>query len=302
MSQWIWNVRLELGQKLVPTSMRLTDFTPALAVSPAPPAQLAHLEEPSPTTQSTQAEKNVSYGPPQWARPSYTKGFAGADFALQPDGTLQCPAGHPLYAQERRPERNGSVRVLYGARIGHCRACPLRERCQESGTTLKPRRGSRVLWPIFSSSPGSGEAPPVRQEALAPPPGSLILWGDWERCQIRRSFLTLLRTQAVTVTQRAPEDRNVEETEGRTPAVLTRAQRARFSAQLGTATGTQCPWCFCSCFDDHCARTALCFCSVFRLPSLCFLGAWKLLLASNTRTLPNFLSNGARLPGHNVKR
>ncbi|SRR6266851_8443657 len=90
----------------------------------------------------------------------------------------------------------------------------LRERCQESGTTLKPRRGSRVLWPIFSSSPGSGEAPPVRQETLAPPPGSLILWGDWERCQIRRSFLTLLRTQTVTVTQRAPEDRNVEETEG----------------------------------------------------------------------------------------
>ena len=76
LSQWIWNVRLELGQKLVPTSMRLTDFTPALAVSPAPPTQPAHLQEPSPTTQSPQAEKNVAYGPPQWARPSYTKGFA----------------------------------------------------------------------------------------------------------------------------------------------------------------------------------------------------------------------------------
>ncbi len=233
LSQWIWNVRLELGQKLVPTSMRLTDFTPALAVSPAPPAQPAHPEEPPPTTQSTQGEENVSYGPPQWARPSYTKGFAGADFALQPDGTLRCPAGHPLYAQERRSERNGSVRVLYAARIGHCRVCPLRERCQESGTTLKPRRVSAVLWPISSSLPGSGEALPVRQEALAPPPGNLILWGDWERCQIRRSFLTLLRTQTVTVTQCAPQDRNVEETEGRTPAVLTRAQRAHW--RLGWA-------------------------------------------------------------------
>jgi hypothetical protein len=38
-----------------------------------------------------------------------------------PDGTLRCPANHPLYPQERRPERNGSLRVLYAARIGHCR-------------------------------------------------------------------------------------------------------------------------------------------------------------------------------------
>ncbi len=50
----------------------------------------------------------VTYGPPQWARPSYTKGFAGADFSLQTDGTLRCPAGCPLYPQERRKEHNGS--------------------------------------------------------------------------------------------------------------------------------------------------------------------------------------------------
>jgi hypothetical protein len=111
----------------------------------------------------------------------------------------------------------------------------------------------------------------VRQEALAPLPGSLILWGDWERCQIRRSFLTLLRTQTVTVTQCTPEDRNVEGTEGKTPAVLTRAQLAHWR-QPDTATDTQCLWCFYSCFDDHCAQTALCFCSAFRLPFLCFFG------------------------------
>jgi len=48
------------------------------------------------------------------------------------------------------------------------------------------------------------------------------------RCQIRRSFFTLLRTQTVTVTQHAPEERDVGETEGRSPAVLTRAQRAHW--------------------------------------------------------------------------
>ncbi len=71
---------------------------------------------------------------------------------LLPDGTLRCPAGRPFYAQERRPERNGSLRVLYAARIGQCRSCPLREQCQESATTLKARRVSAVYWPVSSHS------------------------------------------------------------------------------------------------------------------------------------------------------
>jgi hypothetical protein len=49
-------------------------------------------------------------------------------------GTVQCPAGFPLYPQERRPERDGSVRVVYAARIGHCRPCPRREECQGYGS------------------------------------------------------------------------------------------------------------------------------------------------------------------------
>jgi len=40
-------------------------------------------------------------------------------------------------------ERDGTLRLLYAARIGPCRACPLRAQCQESSTTLKPRRKSR---------------------------------------------------------------------------------------------------------------------------------------------------------------
>ena len=108
----------------------------------------------------------------------------------------------------------------------------LGERCQESGTTLKPRRGSRVLWPIFSSSPGSAEAAPVRQEALAPPPGSLILWGDWERCQIRRSFLALLRTQTVTVTRACSRGSEGGENRGQDPC---RVDQGTAGAIFGSA-------------------------------------------------------------------
>jgi hypothetical protein len=144
LAQWTWNLRLELGHALHPTAMRTTEFAPASAGE--------SVEAASDLVRQPSEAAPVIYGPPQWARQSYTKGFAGADFSLQSDGTLRCPAGQPLYAQERRPERNGSLRVLYAARIGHCRSCPLRGRCQESATTLKARRVSAVYWPL--SSPG----------------------------------------------------------------------------------------------------------------------------------------------------
>ena len=181
LSQWIWNLRLELGHMLHPASMRTTEFAPAQV----PPDPVPRPSQPAP----------VTYGPPQWARPSYTKGFAGTDFSLQADGTLRCPAGRPLYAQERRPERDGSLRVLYAARIGHCRACPLRERCQESGmATKKPRRVSAVFWPVPGPPPEPGVPPAL------PPASHPILWGDWSRCQTRREWVALLHTQTVTIT------------------------------------------------------------------------------------------------------
>jgi hypothetical protein len=173
-----------LGHALHPTPMRTTEFSPASTDEPA-----ETVPEPAP----------VVYGPPQWARPSYTKGFAGADFSLQPDGTLHCPTGRPLYPQERRPERNGSLRVLYTARIGHCRSCPLREQCQESATTIKARRVSAVYWPVSSRSSVPGEFSPAPEGAPLSPSLHPVLWGDWQRCFHRREVMKLLRHQRVDI-------------------------------------------------------------------------------------------------------
>src|SRR6266851_1578771 len=189
-SQWVWNLRLELGHVLEPTPMRTTEFAPPVKEEPAQPVVSAQEEEPA---------QPVVYGPPQWARPSFTKGFAGADFRLLPDGTLRCPAGRPLYAQERRPERNGSLRVLYAARIGHCRSCPLREQCQESATTIKARRVSAVCWPVSSSSLISGESSPASGESSPIPAPHAVLWGDWQRRFHRRELVKLLGHQRVDV-------------------------------------------------------------------------------------------------------
>jgi hypothetical protein len=191
LAQWVWNLRLELGHALHPTPMRTTEFASAQVDESmeATPDPISRPSEPIP----------VTYGPPLWARPSYTKGFAGADFTLQPDGTLRCPAGRPLYAQERRPERNGSLRVLYAARIGHCRACPLREQCQESATTLTARRVSVVYWPVSSPASISGESPPAPGEPSPPSAPHPMLWGDWQRRSHRRELVKLLHRQRTDI-------------------------------------------------------------------------------------------------------
>ncbi len=204
-SQWVWNLREELGHHLHPTPMRMTEFASALA-----------LPQPSPVAEPP---VEVTYSPPQLARAAQMGGFPGSAFIPQADGTLRCPVGAPLYATEHRPERNGSVRVLYAARIGACRACALREQCQGYGAhTKKPRRVSAVLWPL-SKCASEGAL-----ELALPPAACPILWGDWSRTQNRQTWLELLRTQTVTVTL-IPKQAPSEPTPN---APYTRRQRAHW--------------------------------------------------------------------------
>src|SRR6266498_3135669 len=158
LSQWIWNLRLEFGQQVSASPMRLTELTYSQIDEPVQASELVQAYESVQASELVQADESVSYGPPQWARRSYTKGFAGADFALQPDGTLRCPADEPL------PEQ--------------------------------------------------------------PAPSRPVLWGDWERCQLRRHWFSLLRTQTVLLTFGS-----VQHVPGEVvplPDVLTRAQRAHW--------------------------------------------------------------------------
>jgi hypothetical protein len=168
-SQWVWNLRLELGHQLHPDPVRTTEFAPALLPLPS-----AHQES------SAQAPVQ-GYGPAEVALPWKAGRFSGQDFALQPDGTLRCPAGQSLVAHERRKEADGSLRVVYAASIRSCRPCPLRDQCQWNGSaTTKPRQVSVLLHPLVV-----GSAP--------------VLWKDWSRRVHRRACIHLLRHQQVEV-------------------------------------------------------------------------------------------------------
>jgi hypothetical protein len=191
-SQWVWNLRLELGHQLEPSSMRTTEFAPAIA-----PLKEQAADSPAPAP---------GYGPPAPATSWKAGRFTGSDFALQPNGTLCCPAGKTLHPSEQRTEPDGSLRVLYAARIGDCRTCPLREQWQWHGhQTTKPRRVSLLLHPL-----AVGSAP--------------VLWRDWSRRAHRRACMQLLRRQRADVTLEQVLPPHPEAS----PPILSRAQRAHY--------------------------------------------------------------------------
>ena len=169
--QWVWNLRLEVGHQFEPTPLRTTEFAPAIPSQRTPLALSPPLTTPA-----------SGYGPPTTATSWKTGRFTGTDFPLQPDGTLRCPAGQRLLAHERRPEADGSLRVVYAASIRSCRPCPLREQCQWQGVaTKKPRQVSVLLHPL----------------AVGPAP---LLWHDWSRRHHRRACMQLLRHQHMEIT------------------------------------------------------------------------------------------------------
>lgn len=133
-SQWVWNLRLELGHVLEPTPIRTTEFAPAI-----PPV----------TETRAKSAPVQGYDTPSVAAPWKTGRFSGQDFAFQPDGTVRCPAHQALMAHEQRREADGSLRVVYAASIRSCRPCPLRHQCQwEGSATKKPRQVSVLLHPL----------------------------------------------------------------------------------------------------------------------------------------------------------
>jgi hypothetical protein len=187
-SQWVWNLRLELGHVLEPTPLRTTEFAPPVEEIRAKPPPVQ------------------GYGKPAVALPWKAGRFSGKDFALQPDGALSCPAGKALRPTEQRREADGSLRVLYSARIRDCRGCPKRLQCQWHGeATTKPRRISVLLHPL----------------QVGPAP---LLWRDWSRREHRRACMQLVRHQRIEVSLLPPAAASPCKAE----VILSRAQRAHY--------------------------------------------------------------------------
>jgi hypothetical protein len=159
-SQWAWNLRPELGHQLKPQPVRATEF--AAALPPTPPHA-------APASDSAPPEVGAGWKAGR---------FAGQDVALQPAGTLRCPADQQLTPREHRREADGSLRVVSGASIRCCRPCPLRAPCQWNGSsTATPCQVSGAIasarcWPCtaalagLESSSASTYALPLTTDAI----------------------------------------------------------------------------------------------------------------------------------------
>src|SRR6266700_1356916 len=146
-SQWVWNLRLELGHQLEPTPLRTTEFAPAQAEANA------------------QQPVTCGYGKPTGAAPWKAGRFSGQDFALQPDGTLRCPAN-----QTRIAHTNGARKPMgvYAWSMPPASAVVVPVPCASSvnGMAALPRSPARSAYscirsssalPRYSGATGAGE-------------------------------------------------------------------------------------------------------------------------------------------------
>ena len=177
--QWVWNLRLSLGQTMQGVQVREIEWAPP---KEAPAVFVA--EEPSPE----------EYGPWQWAAAfgRATGRFGAEDFVLQEDGKLRCPAGASLWLSEVRQENAFTQRAVYLAYQTDCQPCSLREQCLASGA--KGDRARRVS-AVRRLLPPPAPVPVERKPVLLGP----IRWVDLAGRALRRTWMTHWRRQYVEI-------------------------------------------------------------------------------------------------------
>jgi hypothetical protein len=212
-SQWVWNVRLTLGQTVQARPLREIEWSPMPDTLPA-------------TTPSISPEeaREEEYGPLHWAGDAgRARGrFAASAFVLQEDGTLQCPAGAILWLQEQRQETAYAQRLVFCASLEACQPCLLREQCLGRGAQgNRARRVSAVrrLLPLSRS-------PREREGTLL-----AIRWVDIPGRTIRRHWIGHWRSQSVEV---IPLTEKLEKLPppARPPRALRRHQRLSWKERL----------------------------------------------------------------------
>jgi hypothetical protein len=228
-SQWVWNLRLELGCVQQQPPLRHTrlidDALVPEAVIPAP--------APPPVVEPVEEEVIENYGPlemtKEWAK---CRGrFSGKDFVLVDEGTLRCPAGKLLRPRSRVPLRNGNLRICYSAKIADCRSCPLASQCIGVGACGdQPRQVSAIrkrLEPTRRPKVRPWQEPEAPPEEPAQEPPCELVWADLGGRKLRRTWFTRLRRQQVTVQAQVPSPTQPCPASSPTsPVLLSRAQRA----------------------------------------------------------------------------
>jgi hypothetical protein len=243
--QWVWNIRLRLGQVAHPQPLRWTRWENAALASLSTEVEravtsgtvlepvVAVVEHGEPATTPAQTDDLVPiYGPLELSQPwaKARRRFSAQDFRLEEDNTLTCPMGKVLRVRERRKLPNSDMRVLYAAKVHDCRICPQAGACLGRGALGEDGRrvsGVRrvVGWQIQPSLLPDQAGQPVAKPKQEGQEVRVLEWCDFGGRRVRRGLVTRLRRQQVGITNLgaapavAPADREER--------VWTRAERAR---------------------------------------------------------------------------
>jgi hypothetical protein len=144
------------------------------------------------------------------------------------NGSLHLPSHlWPCLGAHRLPHRSTLSRFLAAldpASVEGLRSlCAKGLACAEAVSLLKPRRVSAVLWPLNASRSDSSPPP---DPAPTPLPSAPVLWRDWPRCGIRRTWIKIVRSQTICLESSSL----LSSSPAQTPAeqILTRAERAHW--------------------------------------------------------------------------
>jgi len=186
-SQWVWNLRLELGHVLEPTPMRTTEFAPPIKEATAEQAPVQGYEK-------------------QIAR-------------------LALESRSVLGAGLRSPTRRGAV-LSGGQDVAPNRATP-RSRWQPTRALQRqdPRLSRLPFAQAVSVERGSNYEAASHQFTAASAPGwpcTFAATRDWSRREHRRACMQLLRHQRIEVSLPPPPTASPRKAE----VILSRAQRA----------------------------------------------------------------------------
>jgi hypothetical protein len=175
--QWVWNLRLSLGQKMQGVQLRQIEWAPA---KEAPPMVVAVENAPA------------EYGPWQWARQfgAATGRFGAETFSLQENGMLRCPAGASLWLSEVRQENAFTQRAVYVASQADCPHCELRGQCLGRGAKGNRARRVSAVRRLLPSSSSVKRNPHLL---------GAIRWVDVAGRALRRTWMAHWRRQYVEV-------------------------------------------------------------------------------------------------------
>ncbi len=237
-SQWVWNMRLELGAVIQEQPLRWTRWSDRQLAAPTLPT-LPVTAATSSDTPSAEALV-ASYGPLELAQPwaKARRRFSAQDFQVLDDDTLQCPAGKRLRVRERRKLETGHLRILYTAKMVDCRPCPLAAQCVGRGASgERPRRVSGVRklvgWQLRAAPiAGHEQAPDAAEDGPGRSSAHEVRWCDIGGRRVRRELVTQLRRQRVLID--GPQGGISPPPRAAASPVWTRAQRAH--RRLGWAT------------------------------------------------------------------